>query len=151
EQFTSEWAQIRQFMSGYVINLRSLLQGLLHDIEAMDNALDTLLGVSHQFLRTANEFQHTLELARPLRIGRTIRQEYDVVMLLAYRVQALSPGIFTQRFLEAYNEDDAFFFYDHADRRFMGGESLADTVARHIASGRTHLARALQSTTLSRA
>jgi hypothetical protein len=86
-----------------------------------------------------------LELARPLRVNRGVRQEHDSLMLLAYRVQALSPGAFTQHFLETYNEDDTFFLYDRHKRRFIGsGESLGDTVARHLGAGRIHLARAMQ-------
>jgi hypothetical protein len=121
-----------------------LLHGRNQDIEAMDNALDALLDYSHQLLRIANEFQHTLELARPLRIERSVRQEYDVVVLLAYRVQALSPGAFTQHFLESYNEDDTFFLFTPGkQRKNAPHESLAEAVARHISAGRLRLAAAL--------
>ena len=117
----------------------------IHDIEAMDNALDTLLGIAPRFLRVANEFQRALELARPLRISRSIRQQYDSLVLLAYRVQALSPGTFTQHFLESYNEDDTFFLYDTHKQALMPlGESLENVVLHHRQAGRNHLARALQ-------
>lgn len=143
DQVVTEWGQLSQFLKGYEVDAHRLLRGQHQDIEAMDNALDTLLGVSHQFLRIANEFQRALEVARPLRIGRTIRQEYDSVMLLAYRVQALSPGIYTQHFLETYNEDDTFFLYDKARQYLHATETLAEAVGRHIAAGRYHLAKAL--------
>lgn len=145
EQVSSEWSQVKQFLTSRNIIISELMQDNMQDVDAMDDALDTLLDVSHQFLRVANEFHHALELARPLRVNRAARQEHDSLMLLAYRVQALSPGAFTQHFLETYNEDDTFFLYDRHKRRFVSdGTSLADTVARHTAAGRTHLARAMQ-------
>jgi hypothetical protein len=145
EQVSSQWKQVLQFMSSRNISISELMEGSVQNVEAMDDALDTLLGISHQFLRVANEFHHALELARPLRVSRTARQDHDSLMLLAYRVQALSPGAFTQHFLETYNEDDTFFLYDRHKKRFVGnGESLVNAVDRHIAAGRTNLARALR-------
>lgn len=145
EQVVIEWKQACQFLQSRHIDISALMQGNMHNIDAMDDALDTLLGVSHQFLRVANEFHHALELARPLRVSRTARQDHDSLMLLAYRVQALSPGAFTQHFLETYNEDDTFFLYDRHKRRFVtSGESLTETVTRHLAAGRVHLARSMQ-------
>ncbi|HUS26758.1 MAG TPA: hypothetical protein VMY99_05425 [Nevskiaceae bacterium] len=146
EQVASEWKQAQQFLHGYDIDVRKLFSGPIHNVEAMDDALDTLLGISHKFLRTAGEFQRALELARPLRVGKELRQQYDALSLLAHRVQALTSNAFTQRFLETYNEDDTFFLYDHAARnRFIfGTEGLAEAVARHTKAGRMQLAYALQ-------
>lgn len=145
KQVTAEWHQVRQLLKTNRIDISALVQDGFHDIEAMDDALDTLLGISHRFLRAANEFQRALELARPLRMSRATRQEYDSLVLLAYRVQALSPGTFTQHFLESYNEDDTFFLYDAAKRpRVLGGEPLAHAINRHLAAGRKHLALAVQ-------
>lgn len=145
EQVSSEWQQVQQFLANHKVNPARLAASNLHDIETMDDALDTLLGISHQFLRIANEFQRTLELARPLRISQLQRKEYDAVVLLAYRVQALSPGAFTQHFLETYNEDDTFFLYDAVKKRFISnGESLREAVVRHHAAKRFQLARAMQ-------
>jgi hypothetical protein len=70
--------------------------------------------LSHKFLQAAKEFQRAIELARPLRLSSDVRRQYDMLVLLAHRVQALSPGAFTQQFLEVYNEDDTFFLYDRA-------------------------------------
>lgn len=145
KQVSSEWKQVEQFLTANDIDVGSFVQDGIHDIEAMDDALDTLLGKSHRFLRIANEFQRALELARPLRLSRSVRQEYDMLVLLAYRVQALSPGTFTQHFLESYNEDDTFFLYDLAKRAFVtSGEPLAEAIARHLAAGRKHLAQSLR-------
>lgn len=144
QQVASEWQQVQQLLTANHIDVAKLIQDGFHDIEAMDDALDTLLSISHRFLRTANEFQRALELARPLRIQRSVRQQYDSLVLLAYRVQALSPGTYTQHFLESYNEDDTFFLYDlHRRRQLPGSESLEQAMARHQKAGRHHLANAL--------
>lgn len=145
EQVTHEWNKIQEFMQSHNIDITQLLQGYMQNIEAMDNALDALLEVSNQFLRIANDFQRTLEMARPIKIERYNRQKFDSVLLLAYRVQALSPGVFTQHFLETYNEDDTFFLYDTTKQYIiLGSEPLADAVARHTRAGRVHLAHALR-------
>jgi hypothetical protein len=144
EQVNSEWLQVQQMLKANNIDITQLIQDGFHDIEAMDDALDTLLGMSHRFLRIANEFQRALELARPLRIHRATRQHYDSLVLLAYRVQALSPGAFTQHFLESYNEDDTFFLYDIAREAVKStGEPLEQAIRRHRTAGRHHLAKAL--------
>lgn len=114
QHVTDEWRRATEFLHNYHIDIGALARQEAHDIVAMDEALDTLLGVSHRFLQVANEFQRALELARPLRLSRDARRRYDLLVLLAHRVQALSPGAFTQQFLEVYNEDDTFFLYDVA-------------------------------------
>ncbi len=139
-----EWHQVRQFLETHGITIEQLSRDDTHDVDAMDDALDTLLGVSHKFLQIAQEFQRALELARPIRINKETRILYDTLVLLAHRVQALSPGVFTQRFLETYNEDDMFFLYDHRRSSTLGAELLADAFARHMSAGRVRLAHALR-------
>lgn len=148
EQVASEWRQVQQFLKSNNIHINEFMQDGIHNIEAIDDALDTLLSMAHRFLRIANEFQRALELARPLRISRRLRQDYDFLVLMAYRVQALSPGTFTKHFLESYNEDDTFFLYDAKRQWSFSGESPSEAVARHLAAGRGELARALQHTFL---
>ncbi len=137
-----EWRQVEQFLRTHNIAIE-LLTSDIQDVDTMDDALDTLLSVNRKFLHIANEFQRTLELARPLRLTKETRARYDAVVLLAHRVQALSPGAFTQRFLETYNEDDTFFLYDHR-KLTLGGETLEVAFGRHAAAGRLHLAEALR-------
>jgi len=138
------WDEVIAFLESQHIDLQNLITDNMQNVEAMDEALDTLLGVSHQFLSVANNFHHALGLARPLRTDQALRRQHDSLMLLAYRVQALSPGIFTHHFLETYNEDDTFFLYDRHKRRFVeSGETLFETVIRHEIAGRVRLARAL--------
>jgi hypothetical protein len=67
-------------------------------------------------------------------------------VLLAHGVQALSPDVFSQHFLETFNEDDTYFLYDPAKHTPMYTETLAHAFARHMRAGRHNLARALQIT-----
>jgi hypothetical protein len=143
----NQWQQVRQFLHVYEIDITKLMRGGIRNVEAMDDALDTLLGMSHKFLQVANEFQRALELARPMRVSKALREDYDSLILLAHRVQALLPGgFFNQYFLQAYNEDDDFFLHDAASAKlfFWVGENPEKTLARHRAAGRLHLAKALQ-------
>lgn len=148
EQVKTEWRQVCQFMTSRQIQVENLLHAERHDIEILDDALDILLATSHQFLRIANEFQRTLELARPLRITQSVRKQYDIVMLLAYRVQALSPGAFTQRFLETYNEDDTFFLYDRSRDQKEKLISVNALIDHQLQAGRLNLVQALRTAAL---
>lgn len=144
KQVTRQWRQVKRFLQAYNIDVANITRNELHDVEAMDDALDTLLSMSHKFLHIASEFQHTLELARPLRIQKATREQYDSLILLAHRVQALTPGTFTQQFLQVYNEDDTFFLHDIVREHLeQVGETFQEGFLRHIKAGRKHLARAL--------
>jgi hypothetical protein len=141
----SSWQQTQQFLKTYHIDVTTFNNGKIQNVEAIDDALDTLLAMSHKFLATANEFQRALELARPLRLPKKLREEYDAFILLAHRVQALSPSAFSQRFLEAYNEDDTFLLNDNGKKLLAWtGETLPEALARHRSAGRCHLIAALQ-------
>ncbi len=95
-----QWNQIVQFLKLHHIDITRLVIQDAHDVDAMDDALDTLLGGhAHEFMLKANEFQRALELARPLRLTKTTRIAYDSLILLAHRVQALTPGAFNKHFL----------------------------------------------------
>jgi hypothetical protein len=145
---TNTWREAQDFLQNINVDTEKLIVDGIHDPEAMDDALDTILGGhGHAFLQVANAFQHALELARPLRLKKEVRSAYDSLILLAHRVQALRPEAYNHRFLEAYNEDDTFFLYDigHARKNLVGTETLAEAHARHKAAGRHNLATSLQS------
>jgi hypothetical protein len=148
------WKDVESYMSKHHINAKELFDGSLQNIDAMDDALDTLLAHNHSFLQTADSFRRALELARPLRLSKGVREQYDMVTLLAHRVQALSSSSFTQRFLETYSEDDTFFLYDsgrkYLRRDALVGEKLANVITRHMQAGRHHLAQALHQHALAR-
>jgi hypothetical protein len=137
----AQWRQVQQFLQSLKIDTSQLAADSPEHIDAMDDALDTLLTMSPKFLQVVNSFQRALELARPLRIPKATRLQYDALIILAHRVQALSPGAFTQRYLESYNEDDTFFLYDIA-RELRGGD-VGVLYAQHLAAGRRHLAQAI--------
>lgn len=144
ERVETRWHDLKEFLKLYEIDPKKLRKGLEDNIEAMDDALDTLLNVSQGFIDVANHFQRALELARPLKIPVSTRLQYDTVVLLAHRVQALSTSTYSQRFLESYNEDDAFFFYDRVREHVYGsGETLTQAIERHRQHGRDALAQAL--------
>lgn len=155
-EVTDQWRRVDKFLRDHSISIGQLVDGGIHNVEAMDDALDTLLGGhSRAFLGVAGEFQRALELARPLRLVKKQRTLYDSLILLAHRVQALTPGAFATQFLEVYNEDDTFFLYDPA-RAFThrSSETVSEAYERHAKAGRHNLARSLQvlaSTTPSRA
>lgn len=142
-QVLSEWQKAQDFLHAHQIDYDSLFHKTTLSTNFMDDALDTLLGVSNQFLEVAHHFNRALELARPLRLSKTAREQYDIFTLLAHRVQALSADSFTQRFLETYNEDDTFFLYDVMKYFRHTTLDLAEIIAGHRAAGRLHLAQAL--------
>ncbi len=141
-----QWKEIQSFLRFHRIDVAKLVSQGMHDVDAIDDALDTLLGGhASEFLRRANEFQRALELARPVRLSQSNRVAYDSLILLAHRVQALTPQKFSKQFLEVYNENDTFFLYDIGRRLFTHNtESLSDAFACHTKAGRHHLARSLQ-------
>ena len=144
---TAQWRQVDQFLQDHHVHISKLIVDGVHDIEAMDDALDILLsGYSQKFLQVASEFQRSLELARPLRLTQKVRTEYDSLVLLAHRVQALTPGAFAHHFLEVYDENDTFFLYDPARTRkhLVGTETLAQAFTRHTQAGRHTLAHSLR-------
>jgi hypothetical protein len=130
ERLAQEWEHAESFLQRYDIHISEIVRQDMRTVEAMDDALDALLTVSHKFLQVALQFQRALEIARPMRLSREARAKYDIFALLAHRVQALSPGAFTQQFLEVYNEDDTFFLYDRA--REMAQRRRAHTALQGI-------------------
>jgi hypothetical protein len=143
QRVDTEWEHVQNFFTIRGITPSDLNNGQMQNVDAMDDALDVLLNVSQKFLEVANNFHHALELARPLKISKTVRLQYDSLALLAHRVQALTPSAFTQRFLETYNEDDTFFLYDVAKSHGAQSESLEEAVLRHRKAKRFRLANAL--------
>ena len=142
QRVTRAWRETQTFLEGCKIDIYELDVDEMQTIDAMDAALDTLLGISHQFLRVANEFQRALELARPMHTTKKERTAYDSLVLLAHRVQALATGTFAQNFLESYNEDDTFFLY-YITEGLLSGD-LSARYTKHISAGHVHLAQGLR-------
>ncbi len=132
------WRSVENFLAEYDIELAQLASHSPEAYAAMDDALDTLLGTGLDFIHLARSFQHTLDLARPLRtVTKADRDRFDLFVLLAHRVQTLTPGVSPVQFLKTY-ADDSFFLHDR--RHSL---SLAETILRHEQAGRHRLARAL--------
>lgn len=141
-----QWRQAIAFLKNYKINIESIENRGQQNVDAIDSALDILLGTSHKFLSVAGEFQRALELARPLHIPKDLRASYDSFILLAHRVQALSQISFTQRFLQTYNEDDDTFLLHDGQRvglTSLAGYTSVENISRQLAAGRHRLADAL--------
>jgi len=137
---TEKWHRMVDFFEKYEINIALLSEHQFTEVDALDNALDTLLSASHDFLRLASSFQHTYELAQPLLTPHGTQQEYNTVALLAYRVQALSPGILSGYMLRTYHEDETFFLHDVT----ANTDPMEDrAIFQHHLAGRTRLAQAL--------
>lgn len=147
QRVRQDWKQAHDFLQNYGVNIDNFYDGERQNVDAIDDALDTLLAVDHKFLSVASEFQRTLELARPLKLSKDIRLQYDNFILLAHRVQALGRSPFTKRFIEIYNEDDTFFLHDGGKRLLaeIFGKNLLQTLERHQKAGRFNLAKALES------
>lgn len=141
---SQKWNKVVQFLGEHDIDVDKLIVDGIHNVETMDDALDTLLGGhANKFLQVASEFQRALELARPLKLSKKQRTSYDSLILLAHRVQALTPGAFAAQFLEVYDENDTLFLYDPAKALAnLPAETLQQAYERHKAAGRRHLAAA---------
>lgn len=143
-QVTAQWEKVAGFLESQDINVEALANSDFEHIDSVDNALDTLLGISHEFLRIASDFQHTVELAQPLRLDKHTQQLFNTVTLLAYRVQALTPGALSEYMLRTYHEENTFFLHDIIADLIPLHESLLETIIRHQTAGRVRLALAIQ-------
>ena len=138
---THMWQTLVAFLKDHNITPNTLVSGQTQDIEAMDDALDTLLGISQPFLAIATDFHAALAVARPMHIPKDLRLQYDSVTLLAHRVQALTTGSFSQRFLETYDEDDTYFLLYSPDNGYPA--RLAALLQHHAMAKRERLMHAL--------
>jgi hypothetical protein len=140
KQIPQAWQRITSFLTGYGVDVASLSLEEAYALGTFDDAVDTLLGVHNEFLSRAAAFQHTLELARPLRTYPKARlDQYEVVIRLANQVQSLTPGYAHLSFMEGVLSD-TFFFNDRRPRT----STLAELIAYHRQAGRLRLAGALQ-------
>ncbi len=135
------WEELATFFAHHNINTELLVRDT-HNIDAIDDALDTLLDVSSSFLRHMHHFQEVLFLAEPLSIDHATKKQYDMANSLARRVAALSPNVFS-RFLTQSLDDETFYLQDKALQKIRQ-EQLQEKLARHRTAGRNNLVRALE-------
>lgn len=140
EKVHNAWNELTTFLVQHNIDIQKLVEQQ-HTIDAIDNALDTLLDTGNSFLRHARQFQEVLHLAQPLPLTFVQKQQFELATMLARRVAILTPGIVHHSLIQTNN--DTFSLYDAVVHK-LSHESLAEAVARHNAAGRTNLARALK-------
>jgi hypothetical protein len=88
------WEALLTFLKERDISLQKLSEDNPFHSRALDDALDTLLGISSSFLGLAFNFQHALTLAQPLAtIGAERQRSFDIVLRLAHRVHSLTPNV----------------------------------------------------------
>jgi hypothetical protein len=136
DQVRSSWQSVRAFLKTHKVEITNLSDQIP---STLDDAVDTLLDNDREFLRLAADFQHSLNLARPLlTITKAEREQYNTLGFLAQQIRTFSLGISPEDVIK-YHTDDMFFMHDHDGLI----ESLADAIVRHQAAGRFNLARAL--------
>ena len=140
---TTAWQSMVEFMQQNHIDIDLLATPGAQQLSSIDDALDALLSTSRQFLQTASNLQHTLELSQPITLDSNLQRQYDILILLAHRVQALNPhSAFATRFTYDLTSDETFFLHDSgSELGFV--EVLAQTIRHHQEAGRLRLARAL--------
>lgn len=112
-----DWKKLVAFLAKHNIIVDELVTGLTIQHVAMDQALDKLLVTGNDFLRRAAEFQHILSLSQPLKHEPlTHLKQFEAVMRLAHRVQALTPGAFGSFLTNTFGDHHAesFFLRDAA-------------------------------------
>jgi hypothetical protein len=137
-QAEEAWQQLATLLHECDIDTEKLLS-IPPPANILDDALDVLLSVSRRFLHAAEAFQHAVELAQPVRLSVQEQRRFDVLSLLAHRVQSLTPhppSIFS---------DDTFFLRDAPIESALA--ALTKLIAKHQQEGRLRLARALMFTT----
>jgi len=111
-----EWQRMCQLLKRHNIQAAHLARQNPSQPQAIDDALDTLLGYAHEFLHQANGLRHSIHLAQPLNnISADQQQLFDVIMRLAHRVQALSPQGFNNYLVRTFGEEkESYFLRDRA-------------------------------------
>lgn len=128
ERVLSEWKQLCAFLAKHRIYPARLVEGNALQFAAMDEALDTLLDTSSEFLREAANFQHSINLAQPFAdITSEQCKMFEAVTRLAHRVQALTPGNFNHYLMSNFGDHgaDTFFLRDVASELYIDLEIAA--------------------------
>ncbi len=134
------WQEMAAFLRQHTINPAHLSPQNPAQFGALDDALDTLLDYSHEFLRVAGLFRQAIHLAQPLTTISAEQQHiFTAVMRLAHRVQTLSPDSFNTYLLKTFGEKESYFLRDSGAEdeafaffalpRFILEAEIEDTVA----------------------
>lgn len=134
EQVHNRWRHVLDFLRQLQIDITTLAQKAGAKPSSLDEAIDSLLDYSDDFLRVAGFFQHAFQLAQPLEPPRDIQREYNTLTLLAHRVQTLHTGKLSE-YLDSIVADNSFFLRHPGgvDRNRQG--ELAMVLAYHKKAG----------------
>lgn len=112
QDIITEWRQLCEFLRQHNVDADRLVIGSTLQFNAMDEALDTLLDVSSDFLQRAADFQHRLNLGQPFStISNQLQKKFEVITRLAHRVQALTPGNFNQYLVNSFGDLGAEMYF----------------------------------------
>jgi hypothetical protein len=108
QKVMQQWQRLQVFLDHLQIRSQQLVMGTA----ALDEALDTLLTRSSDFLHHAADLQHAISLTQPLTaFDSALQRQFEVIIRLAHRVQALSPGSFNSYLLRAFGDDEATSYF----------------------------------------
>ncbi len=112
DTITQQWQQMQDFFAACHIQVKDLAASTNFQSPAIDDAMDTLLTRSSDFLHHAAALQHALGLAQPLHaFSHKQQRQFEVVIRLAHRVQALSPGSFNSYLLRVFGDSEATSYF----------------------------------------
>ena len=112
DNLMTDWEHVRSFLLRCEVDPERLVVGGNLQFGAIDDALDSLLGHSNDFLRFTASFQRLMNLAQPLTIFPAEQQRmFEVIIRLAHRVQSLSPGTFNSYLLKTFGDSGAGTFF----------------------------------------
>ncbi len=139
DQVRKQWHQVVDFLSAASINIKNLASHMPLKPSLIDDALDLLLDCSEDFLHIAGTFQYRVQLAQPLELHHETQAEYNIVTLLAHRVQALSTGELDD-YLGSVGTDSSFFLRSPSAGALQSRErQLAELMAYHQFAGHTRI------------
>lgn len=122
------------------------LEGLMHDIEKSNEALDTLLGSNNlqsEFLHRAKAYLQLIRLAQPLKFDSLQQQRIQLIEQLEHQVRILSPAFLSDHILDSQS-DDSFLLRDITGKKLLTLESLKAFITAQYHQGHRHLAAALE-------
>ena len=141
KEIAVQWKNVLKFMKREKIDFDALATNPVY-LAKVDDTLDTLLSNGHHFLQVASLFFRAYDLAQPAETTLKEQQYYDMLSLLARRVDTLTPGFFSQHLARIRNEQDPFLLFDGANAK--ANRILANSAALcHKQEGRMRLAQAL--------
>ncbi len=137
------WKDVTAFLNTLHIDILTLANESTQKPSSLDDAIDTLLDYSAEFLQVAGAFQHALQLAQPLEPNRETQQQYKILTQLAHRVQTLNTGKLSD-FLDFVSGDNSFFLRDSGPGFTTQRSVLTELFMWHKAAGRKRICEKIE-------